>query len=175
MSIFPFGRSVIIRLAGIAAILGLVLAAYLVWKRSTSEIAEAPIRAPPPKISASLVAPSLYCEFYDISNTIVVVGFDFVVAFPANASPRFSERYEGTQEGTRTFDSDHRPSWSYALDDDGNRMITSPDGATRIMLYGLKPNTGGTLAVEAGLRSNDFRNLDGQCRQANFGGHSTAQ
>jgi hypothetical protein len=141
------------------------------------EIAEAPLRAPSPRASASLFIPSLYCEFYDLSNTIVVVGFDFIVAFPANAPPHFSERYEGTQEGTRTFDPDHRPSWSYALDDDGNQMITSPDGATRIMLYGLKPNTGGTLAVEAGLRSDDFRNLDGQCRQANFGGtsHSTAK
>jgi hypothetical protein len=31
--------------------------------------------------------------------------------------------------------------------------ITSPDGATRIVLYGLKLDTGGILLIEAGIRS----------------------
>jgi hypothetical protein len=153
-----------------AAVLTIILVAY-----SLRELSLRPPEAttPPEEVTAkapspSAFSPSLYCEFYDISNTIVVVGFDFAVALPKSAPPRFDESYEGTQDGSQTFESNRRPSWSYAHDEDGNQMITSPDGATRIMLHGLKLNIGGVLIDEAGLRSNDYRNLDGQCRQANL-------
>lgn len=53
-------------------------------------------------------------------------------------------------------------------DVDGTPTITSPDGATRILLYGLKLGTDGVLLIEAGIRSNAYRNLGGECRQTNL-------
>ena len=48
--------------------------------------------------------------------------------------------------------------------------FTSSDGATRIVLYGLKLGAAGVFPVEAGIRSNVYRNLGGECRQSNLGG-----
>ena len=60
--------------------------------------------------------------------------------------------------------------WTYGLDGDGKPMLTSSDGATRIVLYGLKLGAAGVFPVEAGIRSNVYRNLGGECRQSNLGG-----
>ncbi len=125
--------------------------------------------APTQKPLAAAFAPSLYCAFDDITRSSIIVAFDFAVAFQKDGSPRFGERYIGSVGATQTFAADHSPTWPFAHDEDGTPTITSPDGATRIMLYGLKLATPGVLLIEAGLRSNTFRNLDGQCRQANFG------
>lgn len=170
MKTSPRGKSILL-LGGTAAVLAVFLITYSVRKFSsappgvTAPVEEVPAKKPP----SSIFSPTLYCEFYDLSNTVVVVGFDFAVALSKSAPPRFNESYEGTQDGSQTFDADHRPNWSYSHDKEGTPVITSPDGATRIMLYGLKLNTGGVVFDEAGLRSNDYRNLDGQCRQANLG------
>ena len=162
-----YAPSVIFALAGIAAaVLSVIVMVHSVRRLSSPprEVAASP-QAP-----AKNLSPSLYCVFYDILHNGIVVGFDFAVALPKGASPRFDEKAEGTRDGTQTtFDADQRPTWAYAYDD-GTPTITSPDGATRILLYGLKPEIGGVLFIEAGLRSNNYRNLDGQCRQANFGG-----
>jgi len=164
------GRSVILVSAGIAvAVLVVTLVVHSVRLLSwpPPEVAASPQEALP----AKNFSPSLYCVFYDYLHEGIVVGFDFAVALPKGAPPRFDERAEATRDGThRMFDADNLPTWPYAYDDDGTPTITSPDGATRIVLYGLKLDTGGVLFIEAGLRSNDYRNLDGQCRQANFGG-----
>ncbi len=75
-------------------------------------------------------------------------------------------------DGTRTnFDGDDRPAWTDGLDGDGKPTIISADGATRIVLYGLKLGVAGVLPVEAGIRSNEYRNLGGECRQTNLGGN----
>jgi hypothetical protein len=159
MKTFPIGRSAIMALAGTAiAALLLVFVAYSVR------------RPPAPPAAPKKLPPTIYCVFYDFTHASIVVGFDFAVTLENGAPPRFDQRGEAQRDGTRTtFDPDQRPNWTYFHDEDGKPVITSPDGATRIVLYGLKLDTPGELLVEAGLRSNDYRNLDGQCRQANFG------
>jgi hypothetical protein len=73
-------------------------------------------------------------------------------------------------DGTRKyFTANDRPAWTYGLDGDGKPTITSSDGATRIVLYGLKLGTAGVVPVEAGIRSNVYRDLGGECRQTNLG------
>lgn len=115
--------------------------------------------------------PSLDCAFHNFTRTAAVVSFYFDVALPKGEAPRFYERAILLADGTRTnFEGEHRPAWSYGLDDDGKPMITSPDGTTRIVLYGLKLGVAGVLSVEAGIRSNVYRNLGGECRQTNLDG-----
>jgi hypothetical protein len=151
------------------------VAALLMGRRPLSWSGEAsPERtlqaAPASKIPASVLSPSLYCAFNDLQYERIVVAFSFAVTRSKDAPPSFKERAEGTHEGTRTFDANQSPTWPFAHDEDGTPMITSPDGATRILLYGLKLDTPGVIIDEAGLRSNYYRNLQGQCQQANFGG-----
>lgn len=63
-------------------------------------------------------------------------------------------------EGARkVYGSDERPAWPYSLDVDSQPIIASPDGNTRIVRYRLKLGVPGIRAVEAGIRSNVFRNL----------------
>ena len=115
--------------------------------------------------------------FFDASHTNIVVAFDFVIGFPGGAAPRFDQRVQASQRGGQTnFDAGQRPVWSYALDEDGAPTITSPDKAIRIVLFALKPAARGVVFVDAGLRSNEYRNLDGKCRQSDFGdsGHADA-
>lgn len=164
MSASPYHRFVIVSLAGAAvAILMLLLVVY-------------EIRKPTPPPTAAVAAtpdnlePSLNCAFYDFMHTRIVAGFDFAVDFPKGKSPRFELRVEGSGNSTpTTFEAGQRPIWTYGRDD-GTPTITSPDSATRIVLYGLKPEADGVLFIEAGIRSNEYRNLGGQCRQVNFGG-----
>ncbi len=150
----------------VAAAIILTHAGRQIWSSPTEDAA--PSQQVSVKVPASVFVPSLYCAFDDITRSSIVVAFDFAVSFGKGGSPRFDERYIGTQGTTQTFSADHSPTWPFAHDEDGTPTITSPDGATRIMLYGLKLATPGVLLIEAGLRSNTFRNLDGQCRQANF-------
>ncbi|MEJ0049683.1 MAG: hypothetical protein WDN02_00440 [Methylovirgula sp.] len=167
-----YSKRLIVPLVGAAAAVLIILAVHSVRQffSSAPEAAAALQEVPAKKLPPSLFFPSLYCAFNDFTHQSIVVAFDFADAFPKGAPPRFDERYEGTRDGTQRFAADQSPTWPYAHDDDGTPTITSPDGATRIVLYGLKLDTGGILLIEAGIRSNDFRNLDGQCRQANFGG-----
>ncbi len=153
---------VLLTAISVAVLLMLALGAYV-------------IRRPSPTLTTTptteKLEPSLNCAFYDFMHAHIIVGFDFAVALAKGAPPRFEERAEGTGEGPKaTFDSDHRPIWTYDNDEDGTPMITSPDGATRIVLYGIKLDTGGVVFSEAGVRSNEYRNLGGECRQVNLGG-----
>lgn len=138
--------------------------AGLLWNPSKDV---APKTAP----SQQDVGPSLNCAFYDFTNSRLIIGFDFAVVFPAGSPPRFEERAEGTgtSETHKTFEPGERPIWTYGTDDE-TPVITSPDGATRIVLYGLKLETDGVFFIEAGVRSNEYRNLGGQCRQINLTG-----
>jgi hypothetical protein len=99
----------------------------------------------------------------------IVVGFDFSVSFDDKGIPRFDERAEGRGgEAPTNFDAASLPVWNFGRDEDGTPTITSPDGATIIVLYGLKLNTAEAVLFEAGVRSNEYRNLGGQCRQVNL-------
>ena len=59
------------------------------------------------------------------------------------------------------------PTWTYAIDD-GTPTIVAANAETRIVLYGLRPDASGIAWIEAGVRSNRYRNLEGKCRQAYF-------
>ena len=165
----PSGRSVILMLAGIAAA-ALAGVAAVHWAGQPSappqEVSDVP-QAP----SEESLRPSLDCAFHNFTRTAAVVSFYFDVALPKGEQPRFYERAILLADGKRTdFAGEQRPAWTYGLDADGKPTITSPDGATRIVLYGLKLGTAGVLPVEAGVRSNVYRNLGGECRQTNLGG-----
>ncbi|WP_195930353.1 hypothetical protein [Hyphomicrobium album] len=156
-------------LAGIAAVvLAGFVAVHLAGQPSAppQEAAEA-AQAP----SEESLPPSLDCAFHNFTRTSAVVSFYFDVALPKGETPRFYERAILLADGTRSnFAGDDRPAWTYGLDADGKPTITSPDGAVRIVLYGLKLGVAGILPLEAGIRSNVYRNLGGECRQTNLGG-----
>ncbi|HVZ05405.1 hypothetical protein [Hyphomicrobium sp.] len=160
-------RILLLLLAGIAlAALLAVLVPHWAPQRSPAPETVAPQQ----ERAANMEAPSLSCLFYDFTHSRLIVGFDFAVASSKDASLRFHERAEAHDGKQTTFDADHSPVWAYSRDDDGTPTITSPDGATRIVLYGLKPEAVGTVFIEAGVRSNEYKNLGGQCRQVNLGG-----
>jgi hypothetical protein len=169
MNARPSGRAVILAVAGIAA--AVLVGCFAVhWAGQPpappQEAAEAPQEP-----SVESLPPSLDCAFHNFTRTAAVVSFYFDVALPKGEQPRFFERAVVAADGTRTnFDGDHRPAWTYSLDGDGKPTITSSDGATRIVLYGLKLGVAGVMTVEAGIRSNEYRNLGGECRQTNLGG-----
>ena len=115
--------------------------------------------------------PTVYCDFYNVMHNSTVVSFYFAFDLSDPATPKVRQLFVIEPDGTKTefaADGDAAPPhWSYRMIEEAP-TITSPDAATNIVLYGLKPTKSGTFWVEAGLRSNDYRNLDGQCRQANF-------
>ncbi len=160
---YPSSRSLIAMMgAGITALLAIVFLAYEPLSQP-SPPAHQDVREKP--------VPSLNCVFYDFTRASIVVGFDFAATLSEGAPPRFEERAKASRDGNQTiFEVGDRPVWAYAQDDDGHPTITSPDGATRVVLYGLKLDAVGAFFIEAGLRSNEYRNLNGQCQQANFGG-----
>jgi|RhiMetdeSRZDD1v2_1073273.scaffolds.fasta_scaffold736045_2 hypothetical protein len=167
----PSVRTMILVGAGIAAavLVGFVAVHWAGQPSAPSTEAAAP-QAP----SQDSLPPSLDCAFHNFTRTAAVVSFYFDVALPKGAQPRFYERAILLADGTRQdFAGNDRPAWTYGLDADGKPQITSPDAATRIVLYGLKLGTAGILSIEAGIRSNVYRNLGGECRQTNLagGGH----
>jgi hypothetical protein len=164
---------VIIVACAVVALLLIILTVYSVRKAPSLSKAAAP---PSQEVSATKLTPSLNCWFYDFTHVRIVVGFDFAVTLSKGKPPRFDEQAEGSGDGEKTtFDSNQRPTWPYSHDEDGTPTITSPDGATRIVLYGLKLGTGGVFLIEAGVRSNRYRNLGGQCRQTNLDGGGQAE
>lgn len=115
--------------------------------------------------------PSIDCAFRPFMHTSAGVYFYFDVAVSKGEAPRFYQRALVSADGSRTsFAGNDRPVWTYSLDGDGKQVITSPDAATRIVLYGMKLGTPGILNIEAGIRSNVYRNLGGECRQTNLDG-----
>lgn len=160
-------RYVILIVAGITTAVVASLAAILMLFPSGSSTSPKQVVRNEPATES--LTPSLDCAFHDFTRGRVVVSFYFDVALPKDESPRFHERAIVSADGTRTaFEGDERPAWTYSLDDDGQQVITSPDGATRVVLYGLKLGVSGVSTIEAGVRSNEYRNLGGECRQTNL-------
>jgi len=169
MTILPSGRTVILILAALSA----VLVAGFVVLYPAGQPSSPPERGAeePQEHSEESLPPSLDCAFHDFMRTRAVVSFYFDVALPEGETPHFRQRAIVLGDGTRkAFEGEQRPAWIYAPEGDGKPAITSPDGATRIVLYGLKLGAAGVLPVEAGIRSNEYRNLGGECRQTNLGG-----
>lgn len=166
------GRSVMLMVAGTAAVLLIgLLVAYSSARPSAPSTKTAEARQTP---SEAVLPPSLDCSFTAFMHSSTAVYFYFDASLSRAETPRFHQRAVVSAEGERTtFDGDDRPLWGYGLNEDGEPTITSPDGATRIVLYGLKLGSPGVFPIEAGLRSNEFRNLGGQCRQTNLGGRAT--
>jgi hypothetical protein len=164
----PSRLSVIQMVGGIAAaILSGYVGLHLANRPTTPP--EAAVDAAPAPTEESL-RPSLDCAFHNFTRTAAVVSFYFDVDLREGEPPRFHERAILLADGKRTdFAGDQRPAWAYGLDGDKHPVIASPDGATRIVLYGLKLGTPGVLNIEAGIRSNEYRNLGGECRQTNLG------
>jgi hypothetical protein len=149
-------------------VLAVVIATRLTGTSSAPAKTQAPAQEP---VHHEDRPASLDCAFHDFMRTHAVVSFYFDVALAKGLPPRFLERTILLADGTRkTFAGSNRPEWNYALDEDGKPTITSPDAATRIVLFGLKLGTPGVLSLEAGVRSNEYRNLGGECRQTNLGG-----
>ena len=162
-------RYVILILTGLTAAVGASLVAILMFFPGGSSTSLKQVAVARHEPSAEGLPPSLDCAFHDLTRGRVVVSFYFDVALPKDEKPRFHERAIVSADGTRTaFEGDERPAWTYNIDDDGQQVITSPDGATRVVLYGLKLGTAGIATIEAGVRSNEYRNLGGECRQTNL-------
>lgn len=163
----------ILLLAGIA-VAGVAVIAVVHFAADQAPPAQKDVAAIEP--SAADFPPSLDCAFHDMMRTHAVVSFYFDVDVIKDQTPRFFERAIVARDGTRTnFEGDARPVWTYGLDDDGKPMIKSSDGATRIVLYNLKLGASGILPVEAGIRSNVYRNLGGECRQTNLHSRDAAE
>ncbi|WP_438346279.1 hypothetical protein [Methylorubrum populi] len=126
---------------------------------------------PPPIEAATAPAPKpqgesrLYCEFYNFAGRTPKVGFYF--AKPAGEGAAYGQLFQREADGSQTL-FDERPIWTY--DRSGEvPTLRAPDGAIQINLYGdggangHQPDAGGWF--EAGLRSIQYLNLDGQCRR----------
>ncbi|MGE7152679.1 hypothetical protein ACQKJ1_02935 [Methylorubrum rhodesianum] len=126
---------------------------------------------PPPIEPAAAAAPKprgetrLYCEFYDFTGRTPKVGFYF--AGSAGGGTAYGQLFQREADGSQTL-FDERPTWTYDRSGEAP-TLRSPDGATQINLYGdggangRQPDAGGWF--EAGLRSIQYLNLDGQCRR----------
>lgn len=167
MTLHPLSRSAILIsvLIGAALMVG-YFAVHMLARTSAPLDEEAAARQAPAGMS---LRPSLDCAFHDFMRRGAVVSFYFDVVVKKDELPLFFERAVVAADGTRTnFAGDDRPRWIYALNDDGKPTLTSSDGATHIVLYGLKLGVSGVLLIEAGIRSNTYRNLSGICRQTNL-------
>lgn len=162
-------RTAILAAAVGIASAGLASAYFAVGPSSPPSAPPKPVAAAPREPAVESLPPSLDCAFNAFMHSSTAVSFYFDVAMVEGAPPLFYERAFVSADGERqAFEGADRPTWTYSLDDDGKPTITSSDGATRIVLYGLKLGSPGIFPVEAGMRSNIFRNLGGHCRQTNL-------
>ncbi|MCJ2036699.1 hypothetical protein [Methylobacterium sp. J-068] len=152
-------------MSGLLVLGGLALVAVFAVPRFRSTQEPAAATNPP------VGGPVLYCEFYNFVGRAPKVGFTFGMVSggrgAGNAAPVFTQTDQIEADGTRAgfADAGVAPVWSFtALEDPA--VLTSPDGAIRINLYGYDPARRGATWFEAGLRSVQYLNLDGKCRQS---------
>ncbi|WP_026597348.1 hypothetical protein [Methylobacterium sp. 77] len=147
-------------LAGIAAIGSAAIA--LVVLNGRGETPATPVADTPRQ---SRKSPTLYCEFYNVVGRSPKVGFTFAIS-DHDSRPVFAQANQFEMDGTRTeFGREApRPVWTF---DDAQvpATLTSPDGAIVINLYAYDRTKSGEAWFEAGLRSVQYLNLDGKCRQ----------
>lgn len=163
------GRAAILTMSGIATAM---LISFVILQSSEpppvpSKQAAETSRQPP----VESLPPSLDCGFNAFMHNTTAVYFYFDVAVSEGETPRFYERAFVSADGNRqAYQGNDRPVWVFSLDADSYPTIASPDGVTRIVLYGLKLGAPGIREVEAGVRSIALRNLGGKCRQTNLDG-----
>lgn len=146
--------------AGLAAA---ALAALLATWDEAPPPSRAAAPAPTPRNPAE---PRLYCEFYNFASRTPRVGFYFTA--PAGGTD-YAQIFQREADGAQTI-FEPRPTWSYDRTGEEPRL-SSPDGAIRINLYGDAPGAARPASAasggwfEAGLRSVQYLNLEGQCRR----------
>lgn len=152
------------RVAGLAAAVTAVALAALIFA-ITREGKPPPIEAAPAPAPKPQGESRLYCEFYNFAGRTPKVGFYF--AKPAGEGAAYGQLVQREADGSQTL-FDERPIWTYDRSGEAP-TLRSPDGAIQINLYGdggangRQPDAGGWF--EAGLRSIQYLNLDGQCRR----------
>jgi len=161
------GRPLVLAVAGAAAALLIGFVSFQLSGRPS-----APVKQDSEKPRAPLEAalsPSVDCSFNAFMHSSTAVSFYFDVALSKSEPPRFYERGFVAADGDRkSFEGGDRPAWTFSRGSENHPTITSPDGETHIVLYGLRIDHPQELLIEAGIRSNVFRNLGGQCRQINL-------
>ncbi len=163
------GRTVILTIAGIATALLISFATFPPSGPPSAPSRTAAEKSRQPPVES--LPPSLDCGFNAFMHSTTSISLYFDVVLSETGSPRFYQRAFVPADGVRqVYEGNDRPAWVYSLDSDGQPTISSPDGATQIVVYGLKLGAPGILEVEAGVRSNVFRNLGGKCRQTNLEG-----
>ncbi|GJE25855.1 hypothetical protein [Methylobacterium organophilum] len=147
-------------LAGLgAAATALGLAAFIAGLRPEAPVPPPEAEAlPPPKPSGER---RLYCEFYNFVGRSPKVGFYF--AAPDPEATDYAQIFQREADGAQTI-FDTRPIWTYQRSEE-TPTLRSPDGAIQINLYGDARTRAGGDWFEAGLRSVQYLNLDGQCRR----------
>ena len=122
-------------------------------------------RCPRPAPGPSRKSPTLYCEFYNFVGRSPKVGFAFAIS-DQNERPVFAQVSQFEMDGSRADFGEGVPRPIWAFDDaQVPATLTSPDGAIVINLYAYDRTKSGGAWFEAGLRSVQYLNLDGKCRQ----------
>ncbi|MDO9427225.1 MAG: hypothetical protein Q7T93_10375 [Methylobacterium sp.] len=143
-----------------AALAAAALAAFVLLPGSNPLPEPAPV-----EVAARPAMPTLYCEFYNFVGRAPKVGFTFAVAGAGDAST-FTQMNQIEADGTRiAFGGDDAPPPRWTLEAGAPPNLISPDDAIRIVLYGYEGAKSAGTWFEAGLRSIQYLNLDGQCRR----------
>lgn len=125
----------------------------------------APSAADVPRKGPTRKSPTLYCEFYTIVGRSPKVGFAFAIS-DHDERPVFAQVSQFEMDGSRADFGEAAPRPIWAFDDaQVPATLTSPDGAIVINLYAYDRTKSGGAWFEAGLRSVQYLNLDGTCRQ----------
>ncbi|MHC2086346.1 hypothetical protein [Methylobacterium sp. CM6244] len=151
-------------LAGLAVVGSVVLALFVLGEgREPPAPSVAEVLRPAP--GPSRKSPTLYCEFYNFVGRSPKVGFAFAIS-DQDERPVFAQVSQFEMDGSRADFGEGVPRPIWAFDDaQVPATLTSPDGAIVINLYAYDRTKSGGAWFEAGLRSVQYLNLDGKCRQ----------
>ena len=151
------------RLAWLALPAAAAGAAWFAWAPPSGDGGAA---APTVRSQPAAQPPTLYCEFYNFVGRTPKVGFTFTMR-PDATAPVFAQVNQIEADGSRTAFGAEAPPPVWGFDgSDSPAVLTAPDGAIRINLYAYDAARRGTTWFEAGLRSVQYLNLDGKCRQS---------
>lgn len=154
----------------VAAVLMLAAIAAWAWFRPVQERAAerrpetAPVAHSEP-VEPQERQPTLYCEFTNFADRNPRVGFYFAIE-RRDGSPVYAQIFRREADGTQIdygTDGARRPAWAFD-GSDNPATFASPEDETVILVYDYDPKRAGAPWFEAGLRSNEYKNLGGKCR-----------